>query len=403
MDRILKPASLVLLLLSSASAQTKGFGEKPQLKGAVRDIVLAEARPGRERATKRTSLFKYAAAGDLLEHLTYAEDGSLSSSTTYEYDARGNCILETRRGRESEGKTAWVYDGDGRKIERSIYDAEGSLSSKAVRSHQPDGSILQTTDYFKKKAPDGRTVDKLDSSERVLESNHRDGRKEVYHYGADGAKAERTSYDQKGGVKNRVAWSYDAGKRAGEVSYFRGDGSPQWTLSHSNNQSGHLIKSEYAGKAGHATSQHDFEYDATGNWIKRTSVLVTLRSGKTQSSSTDVFYRTITYYDPADIASLKQRRTANDVVVSGVLRGSAVVRAEPMYPRAARDERVFGTVIVEVTVDEEGNVISARAKNGPMQLRSAAVAAAKEWKFTPTLLSGFPVKVIGTLTFNFNP
>jgi len=55
-----------------------------------------------------------------------------------------------------------------------------------------------------------------------------------------------------------------------------------------------------------------------------------------------------------------------------------------------------------VTVDEEGTVISAKALDGHEQLRSAAVGAAKEWKFVPTLLNGVPVKVIGSVTFNFN-
>jgi protein TonB len=59
-------------------------------------------------------------------------------------------------------------------------------------------------------------------------------------------------------------------------------------------------------------------------------------------------------------------------------------------------------VVVEVTVDEQGNVMSARAISGHPLLKEAAVAAARGWRFTPTLLTGTPVKVIGTITFNFN-
>src|SRR6185369_11863845 len=54
------------------------------------------------------------------------------------------------------------------------------------------------------------------------------------------------------------------------------------------------------------------------------------------------------------------------------------------------------------TVDEDGNVISARAISGHPLLKDAAVAAAREWVFEPTTLSGTAVKVIGTITFNFN-
>jgi periplasmic protein TonB len=86
----------------------------------------------------------------------------------------------------------------------------------------------------------------------------------------------------------------------------------------------------------------------------------------------------------------------------GVLAGSATRKAEPSYPPLAKAARVSGAVVVEVTVDESGNVISARALSGHPLLKDAAVAAARGWKFTPTQLSGVPVKVVGTITFNFN-
>lgn len=86
----------------------------------------------------------------------------------------------------------------------------------------------------------------------------------------------------------------------------------------------------------------------------------------------------------------------------GVFQGSALRRVEPAYPPLAKAARISGSVVVEVTADEEGNVISVRAISGHPLLKDAAVAAARGWKFAPTMLSGVPVKVIGTITFNFN-
>lgn len=86
----------------------------------------------------------------------------------------------------------------------------------------------------------------------------------------------------------------------------------------------------------------------------------------------------------------------------GVFQTSATTRVEPVYPPLAKAARINGSVVVEMTADEEGNVISARAISGHPLLKDSAVAAAKDWKFSPTLLSGVPVKVIGTITFNFN-
>jgi len=87
----------------------------------------------------------------------------------------------------------------------------------------------------------------------------------------------------------------------------------------------------------------------------------------------------------------------------GVLMGSATHRVDAVMPPLARAARISGSVVVEVTIDEVGNVISARALSGHPLLKDAAVDAARQWQFSPTQLSGIAVKVIGTLTFNFEP
>ena len=88
-------------------------------------------------------------------------------------------------------------------------------------------------------------------------------------------------------------------------------------------------------------------------------------------------------------------------VSGGVLDGKAVSKPPPVYPPVAKAARASGTVTVQVLVDEEGNVVSASAVSGHPLLQQAAVAAAREAKFSPTLLSGQPVKVSGVVTYNF--
>jgi TonB family protein len=88
---------------------------------------------------------------------------------------------------------------------------------------------------------------------------------------------------------------------------------------------------------------------------------------------------------------------------NGVLTESATHRVVPDSPPLARAARITGSVVVEVTVDEGGAVIAARAISGHPLLKDAAVNAARQWQFNPTTLSGVPVKVVGTLTFNFEP
>jgi TonB family protein len=89
------------------------------------------------------------------------------------------------------------------------------------------------------------------------------------------------------------------------------------------------------------------------------------------------------------------------VVSGGVLNGKAISKPQPDYPPIAKAARASGTVTVQITVDEEGNVVSAAAVGGHPLLQQAAVAAARQAKFTPMLLAGQPVKVSGVITYNF--
>jgi len=85
----------------------------------------------------------------------------------------------------------------------------------------------------------------------------------------------------------------------------------------------------------------------------------------------------------------------------GVLNGKTISMPPPQYPPIARAAHASGAVTVQVTVDEGGNVIEAKAIAGHPLLQAAAVAAARQAKLAPTRLSGQPVKVTGTLIYNF--
>jgi TonB family protein len=89
-------------------------------------------------------------------------------------------------------------------------------------------------------------------------------------------------------------------------------------------------------------------------------------------------------------------------VSGGVLNGSALEMPLPDYPEIARRARATGTVSIEIVIDETGKVISARAVSGPPLLKEGAVKAALRARFTPTKLSGQPVKVTGTLNYRFS-
>ncbi len=88
-------------------------------------------------------------------------------------------------------------------------------------------------------------------------------------------------------------------------------------------------------------------------------------------------------------------------VTGSVVNSKAINLVKPIYSAAARAIRAGGEVKVQVTIDEDGNVISANAVSGHPLLRGSAISAAKSSKFTPTTLSNQRVKVTGIILYNF--
>ena len=88
-------------------------------------------------------------------------------------------------------------------------------------------------------------------------------------------------------------------------------------------------------------------------------------------------------------------------ISGGILNDKAISLPVPVYPAIARAANASGSVIVQVVVGEDGDIISAKAVGGHPLLQEAAVEAARQAQFAPTRLSGQPIKVTGILTYNF--
>ncbi|MFZ0750910.1 MAG: TonB family protein, partial [Pyrinomonadaceae bacterium] len=88
-------------------------------------------------------------------------------------------------------------------------------------------------------------------------------------------------------------------------------------------------------------------------------------------------------------------------VESGELNDKAIDLPKPVYPGEARKANVIGQVKVRVIVAETGKVLSADIVSGPKQLWMAAIEAARQARFNPTLIGGSAVKITGILTYDF--
>ncbi|MFL6228844.1 MAG: energy transducer TonB [Pyrinomonadaceae bacterium] len=112
-------------------------------------------------------------------------------------------------------------------------------------------------------------------------------------------------------------------------------------------------------------------------------------------------------FDPCQVSSSSPGSSSiitpyvNAPIDGGVLNGKGISEPTPAYPEKARAAQASGAVIIEVMTDKCGYVVMAKAVTGHALLRQAAVDAAMNWRFAPTLLSGHRVRVKGTIAFNF--
>ena len=85
----------------------------------------------------------------------------------------------------------------------------------------------------------------------------------------------------------------------------------------------------------------------------------------------------------------------------GVMNSRAVRLTTPAYPQSARQANAAGEVRVQISVDEQGNVTSAKAVSGHPLLRSSAEAAARQSRFNPVKVGDRAVSATGFLVYNF--
>ncbi|MBD3368140.1 MAG: TonB family protein [Candidatus Eisenbacteria bacterium] len=70
-----------------------------------------------------------------------------------------------------------------------------------------------------------------------------------------------------------------------------------------------------------------------------------------------------------------------------------VRQVPPEYPELAKMSELEGVVMVQIGVDEFGNVVEAKVLQGIEGLNDAAIEAVMQWKFTPAKQRDVPVPV----------
>jgi TonB family protein len=353
-----------LLFGNIFAADKKSDKQQDGLKGPVGSVRVEKATITKENnqpvegQRRRSHKIRYNEKGEMVEMIIYTSD-SISRLLLFTGDAQGNTLA-------------------------SVFERGNPLALPPP----PDSSTPQVT-----------------SSKKVF--------KHVFKYDSKGNRTEDAVYAEDGTLSGKDVYLFDIDGKPYGVRSFDEKG-PTGSSRFTCDSKGMILTQSFTSQTGKITEKRTYAYelDAQGNWIKQTALKI-LDTGKIEPI--EVVYRTLSYYPPVGTFSglgviggiskegaEKNENTSVTRMTGAVLAGSATRRVEPVYPSMAKAAHIQGVVIVEVTLDEEGDVLTARTLQGHPLLKDGAEKAALGWKFTPTSLNGMPVRVVGTLTFNFN-
>ena len=83
--------------------------------------------------------------------------------------------------------------------------------------------------------------------------------------------------------------------------------------------------------------------------------------------------------------------------------GAKIIRqVVPVYPQSAKEQGIQGTVLFHAVIAEDGSIRGLQLVRGQCLLARSAAEAVNEWRYSPTLIEGEPVRVDTTITVIFN-
>ena len=100
---------------------------------------------------------------------------------------------------------------------------------------------------------------------------------------------------------------------------------------------------------------------------------------------------------PAAAPAARQRVPVTSTIEAAKL----ILRVQPVYPPLAIQSRIQGNVVLHAIIGKDGEVTELQVLSGHPLLVKAALDAVRQWRYSPTLLSGQPVEVETTITVSF--
>lgn len=260
MKQVLATLCIYVLACSSVGAQAKTGKDIHGLVGSVKTLhikmteaPLLDGRPGLPK-DRQQLLITFDTNGQEIQQDLYGRDGTLFKKWLSAYDANGYKSEESQY--EASGKLGWrrtfryEFDAQGRMSTLSIFDTDGTLDARMVKTYNERG--LQT---------------------------------------------DNTTYDSKGSVSNQSLFSYDDKGALTEFALYNSAGVLVQKQTPNSGQNEMILNNDDGTfKSRHLRSAPVREdLDSHGNWTKQTTKKVVTQSGKTEEVL-EITQRIIAYY-----------------------------------------------------------------------------------------------------------
>ncbi|HEU4389070.1 MAG TPA: energy transducer TonB [Blastocatellia bacterium] len=328
------------------------------------------------------SLSRYNESDRLVEVTSFKPDRSILLKYTPRYDSGGLLVEETYSSNNGAVEARFVVNrgAGGRIIEFTRHNSKGVVSTRVVLTYGSDGALLNRATYDNRGAVESKTTYSYDSPNRM---------------------ASCITFDRKGAAISQSDRIYtlwgDVLEEEDSDARFYGRTRIKYYYDSQGNKTLEEIQSPY----GPTVLKYSHEYDQMGNWTKRTIAQVTGNSVQPLQSS----YRTPAANTGKPRAPLKTVPLIECVVDDETrvvyTEMEAIRRVEPPYPAEAKSQRLSGSALVTVFIDETGLVITAWGRFGNKLFVRPSIDAALRWRFSQTLEQGMLIKARGDIKFNY--
>jgi len=172
-----------------------------------------------DKSLEHRSTYTYNEGGQLIEEMLEEGDGFISEHKTMEYDPEGKLHkIRLHYMDDSFDETSFLYDSNGRVIERSITDSDGEAGNRTVLTYEGDLLVSELEYDQEGEIISGKRFTYDDQGNLLTEEEEGAENFRLSHtYDENGKRSVSRKYNEEGQLVEKHTYTYDDQGRTVEV------------------------------------------------------------------------------------------------------------------------------------------------------------------------------------------